>query len=184
MSGNYSYARRIWFDGVLYVCNHLIAHFPSHFLRKVFYRSVMQFEIGAGSFIFMGAKFDARRGFSLGSHSVINDRCRLDNRGGLEIGSNVSISSEVCILTADHDPRSSSFAGRNRAVRIDDRVFVGTRATILPGVTVGKGAFVAAGALVTKNVAPFAIVAGSPARVIGTRPTDLSYQIHYDRLFA
>jgi maltose O-acetyltransferase len=144
----------------------------------------MQFEIAEKSFIFMGARFDARRDFTLGAFSVINDHCRLDNRGKLEIGSSVSISSEVCILTADHDPRSESFDGRNRPVRIEDYVFVGTRAMILPGVTIGRGALVGAGAVVTKDVAPFAIVAGCPAKQIGNRPANLQYEIHYDRLFA
>ncbi len=176
--------RRLWFDGVLYLCNYLIARIPSHSFRQWFYRRVMQFEIGPASYIFMGARFDARRDFALGDHSVVNDLCRLDNRGGLTIGRNVSVSSEVCILTADHDPQSETFAGRTRPVRIEDYVFVGTRATILPGVTVGHGAFVAAGAIVTKDVAPFAIVAGCPAKQIGTRSKNLRYQIHYDRLFA
>ena len=144
----------------------------------------MQFQIAEKSFIFMGARFDARRDFTLGAHSVINDHCRLDNRGKLEIGSNVSISSEVCILTADHDPRSENFDGRNRPVRIEDYVFVGTRALILPGVTIGRGAFVGAGTVVTKDVAPFAIVAGCPAKQIGSRPANLQYEIRYDRLFA
>ena len=179
-----SVLRRIWFDGLLFLCNHVVAHVPSHHFRRGFYRRLMQFEIGERSWIFMGARFDARRHFRIGRHSTINERCRLDNRGGLEIGSNVSISSEVCILSADHDPRSPDFAGRIRAVRIEDYAFIGTRAMILPGVTVGRGGVVAAGAVVTKNVAPLSIVAGCPAKEIGTRNPDLNYEIDYCRLFA
>lgn len=70
--------------------------------------------------------------FKPGGHSTINQGCRLDNRGGLEIGSNVSISANVCLLTADLDPQSATFAGRTRPVRIGDCVFVGMRAIILP----------------------------------------------------
>ncbi|MEY2481307.1 MAG: hypothetical protein QOI04_2234 [Verrucomicrobiota bacterium] len=180
----HSLLRRIWFDGLLFLCNHVVGHVPSHCLRQWFYRGLMQFEIGERSYIFMGARFDARRHFKIGDHSTVNERCRLDNRGGLEIGNNVSISSEVCILTADHDPRSPDFAGRIRAVRIDDYAFIGTRAMILPGVNIGRGGIVAAGAVVTKNVAPLAIVAGCPAKEIGTRNPDLNYQIDYGRLFA
>jgi len=124
------------------------------------------------------------RRFLPGDHSVINERCRLDNRGTLRIGSNVSISSEVCILPADHDPQSESFAGRNRAVEIEDYAFIGTRAIILPGCKIGHGAFIAAGSVVTKEIAPFSIVAGNPARTIGQRPQNLNYQIDYDRLFS
>lgn len=176
--------RRLWFDGLLYLCNRIVAFVPSHRLRQIFYRTFMQFEIGEKSCIFMGARFDARRGFTLGAHSVINEHCRLDNRGELFIGSNVSISSEVCILTADHDPQSAAFSGRCRAIRIEDYVFIGTRAMILPGITIGRGAVVAAGAIVTKDVPPFAIVAGSPAKEIGKRNPDLAYQIEYCPLFA
>lgn len=180
----FHWQRRVWFDGLLFVCNRIVGHFPSHALRKFFYRSVMKFEIGEQSYIFCRAHFDNRGGFKMGNHSTINEECRLDNRGGLTIGDNVSISAQVCILTADHDPRSPTFAGREHAVRIDDHAFIGTRAMILPGTTIGRGAVVAAGAVVTKDVAPLAIVAGSPAREIGQRDPALDYRVNYCRLFA
>jgi acetyltransferase-like isoleucine patch superfamily enzyme len=119
----------------------------------------------------------------MGKNSVINQKCRLDNRGFITIGDNVSISAEVCILTADHDPQSRDFSGTIRPVTIEDYVFIGTRAMILPGVTLAKGSFIAAGAVVTKNVEPFTIVAGVPAKPIGKRRTDLDYSAHYERLF-
>src|SRR6476659_8275704 len=180
----HSLLRRLSFDGVLFLCNHLLAHIPCYAVRNWFYRLVMRFEIGKRSFIFMGARFDAKGQFKLGVYSNINHGCRLDNRGGLEIGSNVSISADVCILTADHDPQSATFAGRERPVRIGDFVFVGTRAMILPGVTIGPGAVVAAGAIVTKDVAERSIVAGCPAREIGTRRPELAYQVGYHRFLA
>jgi acetyltransferase-like isoleucine patch superfamily enzyme len=63
-------------------------------------------------------------------------------------------------------------------------VFVGTRATILPGVTLHEGSAVAAGAVVTRSVEPFTIVAGVPARPIGKRPQQLDYETSYCRLFS
>jgi acetyltransferase-like isoleucine patch superfamily enzyme len=176
--------RRVWFDGILFLCNRIVGHVPSHAFRKFFYRSVMKIEIGEKSFIFCGAHFDNRGGFRMGSHSTINEECRLDNRGGITIGDNVSISAQVCILTADHDPGSPTFAGRERAVRIDDHAFIGTRALILPGTTIGRGAVVAAGAVVTREVAPLSVVAGSPAKEIGCRNPTLDYRVDYCRLFA
>ncbi|MEY2541832.1 MAG: hypothetical protein QOI22_1434 [Verrucomicrobiota bacterium] len=178
------FLRRLWFDGLLFVCNRLVANVPSHTVRLAFYRGVMRFDIGDRSNIFSGARFDTRGSFRMGNNSVINERCRLDNRGGLSIGQNVSISAETCILTADHDPHDPAFIGRNRPVVIADYVFVGTRALILPGITIGRGAVVGAGAVVTKSVPPLAIVAGSPARQIGQRNPDLNYQIDYRRFFA
>ena len=131
----------------------------------------------------MDAWFDTRGKFTLGDNSIINQKCRLDNRGILTIGNNVSISAEVCILTADHDIQSPDFRGYEQPVIIEDYVFVGTRAMILPGVILGKGAVVAAGAVVTRSVEPYTIVAGVPARPIGTRQTELDYTHLYDRLF-
>jgi acetyltransferase-like isoleucine patch superfamily enzyme len=176
--------RRIRFDALLFVCNRILSRLPSHRLRLLLYRKLLGFEIGSKSYILMGARFSGRGGFSMGDHSVINESCRLDNRAAITIGASVSISPEVCILTADHDLQSPTFAGRERPVRIADHVFVGTRATILPGVSVAEGAAVAAGAVVTRDVEPYTIVAGVPARPVGTRPQDLRYELDYGRLFA
>lgn len=175
--------KQVRFDGILYITNRIIALIPFHFVRLSFYRYCLGFEIATGSSIFMEAWFDTKKNFSMGKNSVVNQKCRLDNRGGINIGDNVSISSEVCILTGYHDPKSSDFSGIIKCVTVEDYVFVGTRAMILPGVTLGKGSFVAAGAVVTKNVEPFTIVAGVPAKPIGSRCSDLNYSATYTRLF-
>ncbi len=175
--------KQIYCEGLLYITNRLVARIPFHFIRLFFYRYCLGFEIETGSHIFMDGWFDTKRNFKMGRNSIVNQKCRLDNRGGIFIGDNVSISSEVCIITADHDPQSSNFSGRIRSVNIEDYVFIGTRAMILPGVTLGKGSFVAAGAVVTKNVTPFTIVAGVPAKPIGSRRSDLHYSASYPRLF-
>lgn len=174
---------RIYFDGILYLTNRVVSHIPSHVIRLFFYRYCLGLGIGANSHIFMEAWFDSKKNFKMGKNSVINQNCRLDNRGGITIGDNVSISAEVCILTADHDLQSSDFAGRIRPVIIEDYVFIGTRAMILPGVVLGKGCAVAAGAVVTRNIPPFTIVAGVPAKSIGKRTADLQYRLNYRRLF-
>lgn len=176
--------KQIHYDGLLYITNHFVNRVPSHTFRLWYYRSIMRCEIGAGSYIFMGAWFDSRGGFRMGRDCTINQRCRLDSRGGISIGDNVSISAEVAILTADHDPQSVSFESRLGEVVIERDVFVGTRAMILPSVIIGRGAVVAAGAVVTKSVEPFAIVAGTPARKIGERRQDIDYRVSYCRLFS
>jgi acetyltransferase-like isoleucine patch superfamily enzyme len=167
----------------LYVCNEWVAGFPSFSFRRFYYRRIMRFELAPACSVLMHNTFDCSKGFSIGRNSVINQRCRLDNRGGLFIGANVSVSQEVVILTADHYPDSAEFGGGTNAVRIEDRVWIGTRAVILPGVTIGEGAVIAAGAVVTKDVAPYAVVAGVPARFIKWRSQNLTYQIRYNRLF-
>ena len=178
-----NFIKRIYFDGILYLANRVVSRIPFHAIRLFFYRYCLGLGIGTNSHIFMDAWFDSKKNFKMGKNSVINQKCRLDNRGTITIGDNVSISSEVCILTADHDLQSCDFAGRTRLVNIEDYVFIGTRAMILPGVTLGKGCAVAAGAVVTKSVSPFTIVAGVPAKPIGKRQADLQYNLSYCRLF-
>jgi acetyltransferase-like isoleucine patch superfamily enzyme len=167
----------------IYICNEWIATFPSHSVRNFYYRKVMNFNMGNDCSIHMHCSFDCAQNLVIGKNSVVNAKCRLDNRGSIVIGDNVSISQEVIILTADHDVDASDFVGRSLKVHIEDYVWIGTRAVILPGITIGKGALIAAGAVVTKDVIPYAIVAGIPARVIKMRRTDLNYETKYRRLF-
>jgi acetyltransferase-like isoleucine patch superfamily enzyme len=167
----------------IYICNEWIATFPSHGIRSLYYRRIMRFNIGDSNSIHMHCVFDCAKNFVMGKNSVINAKCRLDNRGGIVIGDNVSISQEVVILTADHDVSTSDFAGRSLPVKIDNYVWIGTRVTILPGVSIGEGALIAAGAVVTKDVLPYSIVAGVPAKVIKMRRKDLNYETSYRRLF-
>lgn len=119
----------------------------------------------------------------MGQNSVINENCRIDTRGGVLIGKNVVISSEAVILTATHDPRSPQFEGVRKTVFVHDYAWIGLRALILPGVTLGEGSVVAAGAVVTKSVQPGDTVAGVPARVISSGRSEFNYQTNYRRLF-
>jgi len=175
--------RDLKFDLLVFLTNRIVAYIPIRRLRLAYYRAVLDLQIGRGTFIFMGAWFDSRHGFTIGANSVINQNCRLDNRGGITIGSGVSISADVAILTGDHDIQSRDFAGRSRPVHIGDHAFLGTRCVLLPGVTIGTGAVVAAGAVVARDVEAYTIVAGNPAKKIGDRTRDLAYEIHYSRLF-
>ena len=111
---------------------------------------------------------------------MVNFGCLLDGRHYRIItGDDVSIGPEASVLTLGHDPNAADFALKGGDVRIGDRVWIGFRAIILPGVEIGEAAVVAAGAVVSRDVPPFAIVAGSPARVIGERSRHLSYRLAY-----
>lgn len=167
----------------LYICNNIITIIPSHFIRNIYYTKVMKFTIERGSSFLMRCVFDSTEQLRIGKNSIVNARCRIDNRGGVNIGDNTSISSDVTILTADHDMDSPDFEGRNRKVLIGDYVWIGTGAMIMPGVTIGTGAVVAAGSVVTKDVKEYNVVAGIPAKFIKERKRDLRYSSSYKRLF-
>lgn len=152
---------------------------PFHGLRLLIYRSVLRMKIGSGSSIHRRCRFYRPAGVQLGQHTVINRDVLLDGRMGVQIGDNVSISEGAAILTLEHDPHSSTFAERGAPVRIGDRVFIGARALVLPGVIVGEGAVIGAAAVVTRDVAPYTIVAGVPARPIGERESNLDYTLDY-----
>jgi len=177
--------KRFFSELRLYVCNHVIAHLPSHSLRLFYYRRIMGFKIGRGSTILMNCSFDSTRNLIIGQNSVINSNCRIDTRAKITIGSNVSISQNVILLTADHDMDSPDFGGRNREVIIGDYVWIGTSALIMPNITIGEAAVVAAGAIVTKNVLNYNIVGGVPAKFLRerNRQQKFIYKASYKRLF-
>ena len=160
-----------------YVTNHVVAHVPSFALRRAWYRRVLGAAMGRGAGVHLGCRVwfygpgqIRRDGLTLGARTRINRDCCLDARGSLWIGDDVSVSPEVTVLTAAHRLDAPGFPVHTRPVRIEDHVWIGTRATILPGVTLGAGSVVCAGAVVTRDVPALAIVAGVPARPVGERP--------------
>ncbi|EKQ67114.1 acetyltransferase (isoleucine patch superfamily) [Leptolyngbyaceae cyanobacterium JSC-12] len=168
---------------LLFIHNHLVTYLPSHTLRKFFLRFLMNLRIGQGSSTHMGLRLYTYGHISIGNHCVIDRDCVLDGRGEILIGNNVNISPEVMILTAYHNPDSEDFAGVEKSVIVEDYAWLATRALILPGVKIGRGAIVAAGSVVTKDVPPQAIVGGNPARFIRERKGTQNYQLNYARLF-
>ena len=171
---------------IAYITNHVVGHVPFFALRHAWYRCAVGIRLGAHTSVFMGCYWYFYRPFGhnpqpmeIGAHTVINRRCTLDGRGGLRIGSNVSVSPEVMLITSHHLKDDPTFAVEDKGIVIEDYVWVGCRATILPGVTIGRGAVVAAGAVVTKDVAPYAIVGGVPAKVIGERAQELRYSLQF-----
>jgi acetyltransferase-like isoleucine patch superfamily enzyme len=161
-----------------YLANHYIARLPSFRFRHWYYRKILRYHLGHSSSIHMDV-FVTGTHIVIGNHTVINRRTHLDGRIGIRIGNNVNISPEVYIVSMEHDPQDPQFSTRGGEVVIDNHAWIGVRALILPGVRIGTGAVVGAGAVVTKDVEPYHIVAGVPARKIGERNHQINYQNRY-----
>jgi acetyltransferase-like isoleucine patch superfamily enzyme len=161
----------------------LVGFFPIHTIRKLIYQ-LGGLNIGRGSHIHMGTQFFMIDRVKIGRDSLIGQNAFLDGRDSLVIGDHVDIASDVMIYNSEHDINSENFNAITAPVEIGDYVFIGPRAIILPGVKIGKGAIVAAGAVVTKNVGDFEIVGGVPAVKIGDRKLkELNYKLGRARLF-
>lgn len=156
---------------------HLVGHIPSHFIRRFFYR-IGGMKIGRGSTVHMGARFYDARNIVIGKDSIIGEQAILDGRDSLIIGDHVAFATGVMIYNAQHAVDDENFKAITKPVKIEDYVFIGPRSIILPGVTVKKGAIVAAGAVVSKDVAEYTVVAGVPAAPIRERKiTDPKYKL-------
>lgn len=162
---------------------HLIGHIPFHSIRRLHY-FLCGISMGKGSTIHTGASFYTLGKIVIGDDTIVGERATLDARGKIRIGNHVDIASEVMIYTSQHDIGREDFGPTYGMVVIEDYVFIGPRAIILPGVTIKRGAIVGAGAVVTKDVEAFTIVGGVPAKQIGERSIkDLHYRLGRARLF-
>lgn len=132
-------------------------------------------KIGKRSIVDMNSYFLSPEKLSIGNRSHINRHCTIDARGGVTIKNKVSISHNVTLCSAGHDCQSPDFDYISAPIIIEDYVWIGINATILKGVTIGRGAVIAAGSVVTKNCEPLGIYAGVPAKKIGERKDNMQY---------
>lgn len=160
----------------IYILCACIAVLPFHFLR-IFFLRILRAKIGNKVGLYRGFEIRSPWKIQIGNNTIIGHNAMLDARMGLVIGSNVNLSNEVMIWTLHHDYNSRDFAQTGDLVVIEDYAWVCSRAIILPGVRIGKGAVVAAGAVVTRDVAPYTVVGGTPAKKIADRNNDLVYNL-------
>jgi acetyltransferase-like isoleucine patch superfamily enzyme len=168
-----------WGYGLLLYVTTLTGYIPWHGFRLFVYRSILRMKIGNNTSFAWRARFFYPWGIKIGNNCVIGNDAFLDGRSKITIGDDVVLSMGVWIWTWQHDPQSPAFEIKSGPVVIEDYAWISSRVTILPNVVIGHGAVVASNALVTKDVMPYTIVGGVPARVIGERTKDLRY--HFDK---
>ncbi len=161
----------------------IIGYIPAHFIRITWYRWICRIKIGKYSSIHRHCRMYHPYKIIIGDHSIINYGVLLDGRRGLQIGNNVSISEGTVILTLGHDIDKPNFDLKGGKVIIEDYVFIGSYARILPAVKIGEGAVVAAGSVVTRDIEPYSVVGGVPARFIRKRECNPTYQLKFRKRF-
>jgi maltose O-acetyltransferase len=114
--------------------------------------------------------------FSIGDDSFITGPLHVDLGGSVHIGTGVRLGHHVSLLTVDHEigpPEQRCGETLTGPIVVDDGAWLASHVTVLPGVSIGKGAIVAAGAVVTRDVLPNTLVAGVPARFVRTLDEDV-----------
>ncbi len=153
---------------------------PVKRLRKKFRSQIQNINFdklgaaGSNVVIRRSANLDNAPNIFLGNDCYVGEHVRLLALGKIKIGDHVAIGERVIVFTGNHDYKSPDMFPYSYDVIIQDVEFagdnwIGANSIILPGVRIGKGAVVGAGAVVTKSVPDCAIVGGNPARIIGWR---------------
>ncbi len=158
--------------------NHVVSRIPSNMIRCAIYRHLYFMKIGKGTQIAMGCWLRRPRDIVIGENTNIHSGCFLDGLKTLRIGNNVDIGDQVLLYCGGHDIQSPEYGPVYFPVVIDDRACIFARAILVKGGHIGEGAVVAAGSIVNKDVPPYTIVGGVPAKPIGERNRNLTYTLN------
>lgn len=134
-----------------------------------FWLRVFGAKIGKGVHVYPKVRIWQPWTLEMGDYSCLANCVDCYTADRVQIGRNVVVSQDAFICTASHDISSSTFELITKPIVLTNDSWVGARAIIMPGVTLGEGAVAAAGSVVTKNVEPWTVVGGNPARIIKKR---------------
>lgn len=160
-----------------WMTNSVICHCPSKRIRRGWLKH-LGMKINGNVMFYEEYHIRNPKGITIEDGVSIGPKVLLDGRKGLHIGKSAVIAYEAIIWTLNHDYNDINFCGKGAPVEIGEYAWICSRSIILPGIKIGKGAVVASGAIVTKDVPDYAIVAGIPAKVIGQREIK-AYQYGY-----
>lgn len=162
-------------EGSVFLASEVIGHLPFGSLRLAGAK-LLGVKVARTAKIYRWREMRSGSGISIGDGSIVGLWATLDGRKGISIGRYVNISNEVAMWTLQHDYNSPTFQTVGGPIVIGDRAWISFRATILPGVTIGEGAVVAAGSVVTRDVPPYTVVGGIPAKPIASRSEQIDYE--------
>lgn len=156
--------------------NVVINKIPSRHIRKWFYK-ILGAKIGNKTVICRRVDVLFPKGLNISNNVAIGWFVDLDARGGINIGHDTNISSHTKFITGSHNIDDPKFKASFLPINIGHHCWIGTGAIILQGVTIGDGAVVAAGAVVTKDIPPNEVWGGIPAKFIRKRNPEYDYNV-------
>ncbi len=156
------------------IYNLVVTYVPSQVIRRATLR-LFGAKVGRKTNILRGTTVAEPARLVIGDECSIGFRCLLDARGWLTIGNRVVIASDTHFLPGFHDFSAPMFDAVSQPTFVEDYVWIASRCTIESGLTLGRGAVVLTCSLVRETVEPLQVVAGSPAKVVGTRPDVMAY---------
>jgi acetyltransferase-like isoleucine patch superfamily enzyme len=162
--------------------NILINKIPSHHVRLAWLR-LGGAKIGKGASVWRNTEILGVQNLRIGHDSVIGWHCQIDARAGLIIGDHVTIASYVLVIAGGHDLQAPEFWSVSAPIYIEEYAWIASRAMVLNGAHIGKGAVITAGTIVNKKIAPYKIVGGIGAKPMGERPQALTYKVGGKSLF-
>ncbi len=169
--------------GFFVLITEIVMSVPFWIVRRSYLRLFIK-RLGKGCYIMRSVDIRKPKNIKLGKNVVINKKSMLDGRGAaLSIGDNTDIAQEVNIWTLTHDVNDSRHSVYGKPVTICDHCWIGARVTIMPGITIGRGAVIGTCSVVTKDVPPMVIVAGNPAKIIGFRENPLEFELDFHPWF-
>jgi len=175
------FTKKFWFvflaEVAKYIPNPIGNEIRVRIMKKFFKR------LGKNVVICEGVVFKHPENIEIGDNVSLNEFCYLHGIGGLKIGNNVRIAPYVCIYTHNHkfDDRSKLIVEQGlekKPVVIEDDCWIGSNVIILAGVKIGKGSVIGAGSVVTKDIPPYSVAVGVPAKVIRKRGERASEDMH------
>lgn len=163
---------------LIWLFNVLLRFTPGHGLR-ILIMNAAGARIDAASALHARCYVTRPGRLVIGRDCTINFGCYLDTRGGIRIGRNVMVGHRTRIYTAGHLIDDPNFSGYNAPVTINDHAVIFPNAQLMPGVTIGEGAVVLTGSVVAKDVEPYRVVGGNPARPVRERSRQIDYTHRY-----
>lgn len=126
---------------------------------------IVGYELDESFRVFLPFTTDFGKHINIGKNVFINSGCRFQDQGGITIGDGSLIGHNVVMATINHDYDPTDRGTMHlKPITLEENTWIGSNVTILPGITIGENSVVAAGSVVTKDVAPNTIVAGNPAK--------------------